>query len=179
VIDLIIKVGGGLLQDRDDLDRTLAAVTHMARARRALLVPGGGPFADAVREIDRRVGIGDDAAHWMAVLAMDQYAHFLAARLPEARLVTTPEQAAAALDAARLPVLAPFDWLKRADPLPHGWHVTSDSIAAWLAGEVGARELVLFKPAGAVGPLVDDYFERALPATVKVTIVAADHVMRP
>ena len=43
-----------------------------------LVVPGGGPMADLVREIYSRWDLSDEAAHWMAVLAMEQYAHFLA-----------------------------------------------------------------------------------------------------
>jgi len=38
-----------------------------------VLVPGGGPFADAVRAAQPRMGFDDRAAHEMAVLAMDQY----------------------------------------------------------------------------------------------------------
>jgi len=34
--------------------------------------------------------LSDDAAHWMAVLAMDQYPHLVAARLPGGVLVTEP-----------------------------------------------------------------------------------------
>ena len=45
-------------------------------------MPGGGPFADAVREFDRVERLSADAAHWMAILAMDQYAHVLAERIP-------------------------------------------------------------------------------------------------
>jgi hypothetical protein len=53
--------------------------------------------------------------------------------------------------------------------------VTSDSIAAWVAGAVGARQLVLVKPSGAAGAgLIDPYFSRALPAGVGWTTVAAD-----
>ena len=42
-------------------------------------------------------------------------------------------------------VLLPSEPLRRADALPHSWSVTSDSIAAWLTGQVGARLLVLLK----------------------------------
>ena len=52
---------------------------------------------------------------------------------------------AAALATRRLPILAPAEWLRAADPLPHSWDVTSDSIAAWVAGQVFARQLVLLK----------------------------------
>ena len=43
-----------------------------------VLVPGGGPFADAVRAAQPRMGFDDRAAHEMAVLAMDQYGCALA-----------------------------------------------------------------------------------------------------
>ena len=79
-----------------------------------------------------------------------------------------------------LPVLAPYRWLRDADPLPHSWDVTSDSIAAWVAGAVGARRLVLVKPPGAAGgDLVDAYFSRALPAEVTAEIVASDDFLAP
>ena len=77
-------------------------------------------------------------------------------------------------------MLAPFRWLRAADPLPHGWHVTSDSIAAWVAARLSARRLVLLKSldgvpgtsgdivaeaplrSPALAGIVDEYFERAV-----------------
>src|SRR5439155_1451649 len=125
----------------------------------------GGPFAEAVRTMFRRMKIGEDAAHWMAVLGMDQYAHALTARLPSAVLVEQESEIAAAREAGRLPVLAPYRWVRTADPLPHSWEVTSDSIAARLAGVLGARPIVLIKPAGGDPPKpLDPFFLRTPPA---------------
>ncbi len=73
-------------------------------------------------------------------------------------------------------MLAPSRWLRQADPLPHSWDVTSDSIAAWVAGQAGASTLVLVKAPGATGALTDPYFERAVPAGVRCEIIAADDV---
>jgi aspartokinase-like uncharacterized kinase len=174
-VHTVVKVGGGLLGKTGVFELVVEALTAFRRGRRVVVLPGGGPFADAVRQMFTRVKIGEDAAHWMAVLGMDQYAHALAARLPEATLVDGEGGISAALQAARLPVLAPYRWLRAADPLPHSWDVTSDSIAAWLAGQVRARRVVLIKPAHAdPGKLVDSSFLRTLPRGVEHLIVTAD-----
>jgi 5-(aminomethyl)-3-furanmethanol phosphate kinase len=176
-LDTVVKFGGGVLAHPQHFDAALAAIGAAARERRLLVVPGGGPFADTVRAVDRRFGLSSDTAHWMAVLAMDQYAHVVAARLAESVLVTERREIASALNAGRVPVLAPSRWLREADPLPHEWTVTSDSIAAWVAGEIGARHLVLVKPPGATGSeVVDPYFHRALPANVTWVAVPTDQV---
>jgi 5-(aminomethyl)-3-furanmethanol phosphate kinase len=192
-VDIVVKLGGGLLAHPEHFQAALAAIASRC-GERLLIVPGGGAFADAVRGIDRRIRLPDIAAHWMAVLAMEQYAHLLASQIRQSVLVHDRDRTIEALDAMRLPVLAPYRWLQAADPLPHSWEVTSDSIAAWIAGAVGARRLVLIKPPG-VGvtrilqsdasdaprvrgkaDLVDGYFERAVPRNVDVDIVAADQL---
>ncbi len=175
LVHTVVKVGGGLLGQAGAFELVIEALTAFRRGRRILVLPGGGPFADAVRQMFKRAKIGDDAAHWMAVLGMDQYAHALAARLPDAALVDGEGGIAAAVQAARLPVLAPYRWLRAADPLPHSWEITSDSIAAWLAGEVRARRVVLIKPAHAEpAKLVDSSFLRTLPRGVEHLVVTAD-----
>jgi (4-(4-[2-(gamma-L-glutamylamino)ethyl]phenoxymethyl)furan-2-yl)methanamine synthase len=174
-VDLVVKVGGGLLAQPECLGSVLSIVASASRERRLLVVPGGGPFADIVRKVDGEVRLSDEAAHWMAVLAMDQYAHLLVDRLGDGVIATNAEEITSALCRGRLPVLAPSRWLRAADPLPHSWDVTSDSLAAWIAGALGARRLVLVKPSGAGGAgLVDPYFSRTLPESVTPTIVSAD-----
>ena len=112
-------------------------------------MPGGGAFADAVRHADRRFALGESAAHWMAILAMDQYGYLLADLAPGAMLVRRRSE----LVPWRLNMLAPSAWLLRADPLPHSWDVTSDSIAAWFARALRARRLMLVKHEdGFIGP---------------------------
>jgi aspartokinase-like uncharacterized kinase len=174
-VHTVVKIGGGLLGKAGAFELVIEALTAFAPGRRLAVVPGGGPFADAVRQMFRRIQIGEDAAHWMAVLGMDQYAHALAARIPNAVLVDAADAIAAAAKAGRLPVIAPYRWLRGADPLPHSWDVTSDSIAAWIAGALRARRIVLIKPADRDRKkLVDAYFVRALPAGVEHLIVTAD-----
>jgi aspartokinase-like uncharacterized kinase len=179
VVEVVVKVGGALLAHAKDFETVLAMIVAAGRERRLLVVPGGGPFADAVRDVDRRLHLSAAAAHWMAVLAMDQYAHLIADRLAGGIVVVDRQAIETALEARRVPVLAPFRWMREADPLPHDWCVTSDSIAAWIAGATGAKRVVLVKPPGARdgkpdAELVDAHFWRAIPAGVTPVVVAAD-----
>jgi aspartokinase-like uncharacterized kinase len=144
-VEAVVKVGGSLAARPSALRRTMVRLAALAARQQLVVVPGGGPFADAVRRADRRFHLDDAAAHWMAVLAMDQYAHLLAGLAGAASVVRDESAIAAAIGAERLPVLAPSALLLATDPLPHSWQVTSDSIAAWLARQFGASLLVLLK----------------------------------
>ena len=94
-----------------------------------IVVPGGSIFADTVRRVDP----GEESAHWMAVLAMEQYGYYLA-----------DGTGATLIDSLEIPakgtyILLPYRILKEKDELPHTWDVTSDTIAAWVALKLGAR----------------------------------------
>jgi len=186
-VNTVVKLGGsleraGLLQPILPVLAGLAGQGH-----RLLVVPGGGRFADAVRELCAANDPGPDTAHWWAVAAMDQLARLIVRSLPEAMLVTGPAEVRAALDTGRLPVLAPFAWLRAEDPLPHSWDVTADSIAAWVAGRVGARRLVLVKslqppPAPAEDlarqGVVDPFFPTLLRPQLDLAVVGGDRIDR-
>jgi aspartokinase-like uncharacterized kinase len=174
-VAIVVRVGGGLLAAVEDFEAILAEIAESSVRVPLLVVPGGGPFADTVRDVDDRLSLPDDATHWMAVLAMDQYAHLIVSRLPRGKLVLRPNDIDAALDERYVPVLAPYRWIREADPLPHSWDVTSDSISAWVAAQVGASRLVLVKPPGASGPgIVDPCFTTVLKSHISVEIVTAD-----
>jgi aspartokinase-like uncharacterized kinase len=163
---VVVKVGGGLSATPGALEAVGRSLAEAGRRHRLLVVPGGGPFADAVRAFDRREGLSADAAHWMAILAMDQYAYVLVERIPGAVLVEEPGAISTALGETGVAVLAPSRWLRAADVLPHDWAATSDSAAAFVAGALDAAQLVLIKPGDdeCTTDLVDPYFALVLPA---------------
>ena len=171
----VIKVGGSLATIPHALDQVCAELTRASQDHRLLVVPGGGPFADAVREFERKVGMSSDAAHWMAILAMDQYAHVLAGRIPGAVLVEEPGAVAETVAPGRAAVLAPSRWMRSADVLPHTWEATSDSIAAFVAGALDATRLILIKPTAA-GQTVDPYFTTALPRGLPYSVIGYDRI---
>ncbi len=164
MIRTVVKLGGSL-ERAGLLAGILPLLADVARAGEGpVVVPGGGRFADAVREACARRDPGADAAHWAAAHAMDQLAHLLAGWTPGAALVTSAADAQAAAAAGRLPILAPCAWLRREDPLPHSWDVTADSIAAWVARRLGAGRLVLVKsvPCPEARPSLEDLARRGV-----------------
>ena len=133
----VVKVGGGL---GDGALRALcAALGELGERHPLLVVPGGAGFADAVRDADRRFGLSADAAHRMAILGMEQFGWLLQRPDPGRRAVRRPRAPGAGRTTVLLPAALPLD------ALPASWQVTSDSIAAWVAGRVGAGRLVLVK----------------------------------
>jgi aspartokinase-like uncharacterized kinase len=174
----VVKIGGGLLDAVGALERACEAVEALARREPVVVVPGGGPLADAVRQLDRRHGLSADAAHWMAILAMDQYAHLLAERITGGRLVEEAGSIGGALGAGEIPVLAPSRWLRAADTLPHTWDATSDSAAAFVAGALDAGCLYLVKPTEVGADGVDGCFAMVVPAGLEVRVVGWERFAR-
>jgi aspartokinase-like uncharacterized kinase len=143
---IVVKLGGSLAEG-DDLPRWLAALP--AGRGRAVVVPGGGVFAETVRAEQRRHGFSDRAAHHMAILAMDQVALMLADRQPSLALCRTADEIRAVLAKRGVPLWLPSVLALADRSIPESWDVTSDSLAAWLAHRLGAPVLALVKPVAA------------------------------
>lgn len=126
LMPLVVKVGGSLFHDVSDL----VPVLNESK-RPLLLIPGGGPFADLVRQCE----VDDDTAHWMAVSAMEQFGWFIASHgIPVTTIIAIP---------GSITVLLPYRYFIQNDVLPHTWDVTSDTIAAWVAGNLHVDLLLL------------------------------------
>ncbi|HKB03165.1 MAG TPA: hypothetical protein VKD90_13145 [Gemmataceae bacterium] len=139
---VVAKVGGSLF-DLPDLRDRLLTWAAAAEAKHVVLVPGGGESADVIRRLDRVHGLGESAAHWLAIRMLTVNAHFLAELLdvPLIESVSPPGE-------SRVVVLEPHAFCRADEGQPaavgHSWSVTSDSIAAWVAAVAGGP-LVLLK----------------------------------
>ena len=142
-MDATLKIGGSLAEEPERLRALCRELSEMAKTHRITVVPGGGRFADVVRELDERFHLQDAVAHNMAILAMDQYGMFLSSITPGSRTTCTLDGARRHSEVGLLPILLPSRMMSRADPLPHSWEVTSDSITAYIAGELGSEKLLL------------------------------------
>lgn len=123
---IVLKVGGSLFDTGRELLRQVAA-----EGLDVLVVPGGGAFADRIRDVYAAGNLSDDAAHWMALLAMDQYGYYLSdgTGIPLAKEIKGKGTR----------IALAYEILRKDDELPHSWDVTSDTIAAWMAFKSGAR----------------------------------------
>src|SRR5262245_8668077 len=73
---IVVKVGGSLF-DHQRLGPGLREYLDALAPAEVLLVPGGGAVVDAVRELDRVHGLGEEASHWLALRALGGTAAFL------------------------------------------------------------------------------------------------------
>jgi aspartokinase-like uncharacterized kinase len=185
---VVVKVGGSLF-DLPDLGPRLRHWLTQQPGGRVLLIPGGGPAADLIRQFDELHRLGEEEAHWLAVSALTLTARFLAALLSSplspAIVVAQAQACAGERLQGRILVLDPyaFAYADEGQPgcLPHSWNVTSDSIAARVARVVGASELILLKsvslPAGidwtesGKRGLVDGYFAEAVGNSLPIRFV--------
>jgi aspartokinase-like uncharacterized kinase len=125
---IVIKIGGSLIHRGMELVREIIEYSN-SEGETILIVPGGSIFADTVR----RISTTEEAAHWMAVLAMEQYGYYLGNGNDVELIDNLNSHGKGAY------ILLPYNLIKTKDELPHTWNVTSDTIAAWVAQKLGAR----------------------------------------
>lgn len=150
----VIKLGGSVTH-YGSLVKWLQLVVRWGDGK-VIIVPGGGMYADAVRDFQRMRAtlpeghIDDQQAHALAIYAMDQMARSLVAMAPELTLVRNPLEIAESGWQHRGLVWLPSEMalnpaLASELALPETWEVTSDSLAAWLAWQLEACHLLLVK----------------------------------
>ena len=142
VVPTVVKVGGSYAFS-SALKSWIDALAACAGC--VVVVPGGGPFAETVRAAQPKMGFDDRAAHEMALLAMEQYGCALASLAAGWRLAASEAAIRDVLREGGVPVWSPTPMLRDADDVPWSWDVTSDSLAAWLAGRIGAKRVLLIK----------------------------------
>ena len=141
---VVVKLGGSLAGD-PSLAHWLRELA-LSPSARFVVVPGGGPFADAVRAAQNAWHFRDGTAHAMAIGAMDLFGRMLCGIETRSIPCSTPLQFEDAWSRSQLPVWLPGTMMMTGEPrLPHSWDVTSDTIAAWLAAVLGADGLLLVK----------------------------------
>jgi len=182
----IVKIGGSLY-DLPDLKTRLLGWLAQQSTKRIVLVPGGGAAADVIRVLDKKHGLGDEAAHWLALRMVQVNGWFLKVLLPHAEIIASPDEA------IPLGILNAYAFARadehRPGHLPHIWDATSDSLAVRVAVAARADELVLLKSAswnnddwpaaaraGVVDPCFPEAIRQAAGLAVRVVNLRADQL---
>jgi len=136
---LIVKLGGSLYNS-PELQHWLNVLADHSQQQSIIIVPGGGPFADQVRDAQSIHQFDDHTAHHMALIAMKQFGLLLAALEPRCQLFTNNMA-----DIPPLSIWLTDDSLLLENSLQHSWDISSDSLALWLANKVASQQLILIK----------------------------------
>ena len=146
----VVKVGGSLL-DLPDLPERLRAWLAAQPEAHSVLIAGGGPLVEHVRDWNAAKPIDEAAAHWMCVDLLTVTAHLLHAWLPEIPLIESDALLCRRLGDPGATIFGPAVWMRHSEPalpgtwLPGNWETTSDSIAGRLAAALQADDFVLMK----------------------------------
>ena len=154
---LVAKIGGSLA-GKPALALWLDALAAWPGA--LVIAPGGGPFAAAVRQAQRNMELNDLVAHKMLLLACEQFALALAAIRPSPPICATGDELHDAIGRGRIAIWAPSRMAGTAADIPATGRLSSDSLAAWLAGKLDAAQLLLVKSVDATSPVSTEGLSR-------------------
>ncbi len=143
---IVIKLGGSLAHS-GTLIKCLDTIEQKYQGRAVVIVPGGGVFADQVRVAQSHWQFDDKTAHAMALLAMQQMALMLKGLKPDFSLAGSVSDIQEQLNRQKTIIWSPDVVELDKAGIQATWDITSDSLAAWLAKALSAKELILVKSA--------------------------------
>ncbi|MBS7656253.1 hypothetical protein KEJ50_07160 [Candidatus Bathyarchaeota archaeon] len=143
-MEAVLKVGGSLAKKPLKLKNLCVKLGRLAEEKRLAIVPGGGKFADVVRDFDKAFKLHPLKAHEMAILAMDLYGFLLASLTPNSQPVKSLRKCVETSSKGVLPIILPYEICVKADFKP-SWDITSDTLSAYIASLLKAKKLILVK----------------------------------
>ena len=142
----VIKLGGSLAQ-ANTLFNCLDKIDKKHSQQKTVIVPGGGSFADQVRLVQRQWQIDDSTAHKMAILAMQQMAILIQGLKNHWPLAESTTSITEQFKTHNVLIWSPSIQELETNAIAESWDITSDSLAAWLANKLSAKQLTLVKSA--------------------------------
>lgn len=139
---LVVKIGGSLAET----GRLKDMLPLIAAAKRpVVVVPGGGSFAQKVRDLQNALKFDDTSAHRLAMLGMHQMAEMYFTMDPRFAAADSLDGIARQLAVGLTPVWMPLQMCQSDPEIPANWTITSDGLAARLAERMGGAPMVLLK----------------------------------
>jgi aspartokinase-like uncharacterized kinase len=148
----VIKVGGSILDQDDRVTRELArTILDISRQESLVILTGGGKYADFIRDLDLREGLGGKASHWLAITCMHLNAYRFYSIHPDDFVLASQVNRNLGSTAQ---ILLPRDIVKSSS-LPMSWEITSDTISAYVANLVGGDLILVKDTDGLMDPYPD------------------------
>lgn len=136
----IIKFGGSLLGAP-----TFARWLEALKESHAIVVPGGGPFAETIRVLQPRLGLDEPLAHALAIRAMALTARVLEGLEPGLVGEEVPDDLRARAARGQTALWRPTPEAPFLAGVEASWRVTSDSLAVELAKTLGLPRVLFIK----------------------------------
>jgi aspartokinase-like uncharacterized kinase len=179
----VVRVGGSLLTWKSFVPAFTSWLDNQPQARN-VLIAGGGPWVELLRQAADRFDLDEESAHWLSIRAMSTTAQLLSTLVAadvisdfDELVVCQRRQVVFDVEAFLRSINSGHD-----TSLPATWNVTSDSISALVAARLHAEELVLLKSRDTPSPgqptaelakvgYVDSFFPAASSGIAKLRYV--------
>lgn len=166
-----LKIGGSLSPDHADpsiLQSLCSVIGALSLNFEFLVIPGGGLFADFIRDRSAKLAIAGPVSHIQAILAMAQYGHELVGMIENGIVAHNSNEVNASWEKGKIPVFIPYPSVVNDAGIPQNWGATSDTIAAKVCQSLGINRLVLLKSVDGIrldGKLLKEVDARSAPPT--------------
>ena len=142
---ILFKLGGSLLNS-GFMKIWIKFITNHFKGR-AIIIPGGGLFANHIRAVQKDYNLENDIAHDMALYSMSQMG-LLISSIDRINLhfCNTKHEISRVTEDNKVPIIGSFDFLKtRIGSSNKNWSITSDSIALLISEELQLNTLLIVK----------------------------------
>lgn len=149
IIDTLIKIGGSI-SEKGSKEQFVSLCQMLyqiySKKKSFLVLPGGGVFAELIREYQIDFSFSDKTAHWMAIYGMEQYGLLLNEFIPHSETICAMNFKEIDSDKIeKLPILKVMNFMRKISALEHNWNTTSDAIACEIAFYLGLKQIIFLK----------------------------------
>ncbi|ABR56960.1 [5-(aminomethyl)furan-3-yl]methyl phosphate kinase [Methanococcus aeolicus] len=137
----IIKIGGSLTYSVNELLNKLKDFCNTS-GKKIIIVPGGGQFANVVRELHEKTELNEDGAHMLATKSTDLIGLYFS-EISGITAVDNLYDAKKILNKENIVIILPSKIVLATEELPHSWELTSDSISAYIAKCLDIHSIII------------------------------------
>ncbi len=133
----IIKIGGSWIKSTN-LEKLITLLVNLEN-QRFVIVPGGGIFADSVREASKLNNLSENKSHFLALKSTEIFGYMIKSFNQKIHITEKIK------DFKEKNLWLPSKILKNEKFFKKNWDSTSDSVATWLYSKISSHGLIFVK----------------------------------